>query len=158
MPILLVRHELSEANDKNSAAFGQSHARLLPAGLERIPAIRLCLESVHGVTISGTEVAASEMYRSEQTAREVGFSIVRNYALLNEVDVPKTPELRAQLDAHIIVPEALAAAEAVLAHPPEETIWFTHGYLMAALCRVTGVDSSEQRFIPKFGEVRELPL
>lgn len=158
MSVLLVRHEVSKANDKNSAAFGHPDAPLLPVGLERIPVIRQNLVNIHGVSIAETEVAASELYRSQQTAKEVGFRIVRHYAVLNEVDVPKTLELRAQLDAGIIVPEAFTAAEAVLANPPAEKIWFTHGYLMAALCDLTSADTTDLSFIPKFGEIREITL
>jgi len=158
MSVLVVRHELSEANDKNSAAFGQAHARLLTLGIERIPVIRDNLINVYGVTIEDTDAAASDMSRTQETATLVGFTSVRNYSILNEVDVPKTPELRAQLDSEIIVPEAFEAAEAVLATPPAEQVWFTHGYLIAALCHATGVDTSGMRFIPRFGEIRELPI
>lgn len=158
MSVLLVRHELSFANDKNSAAFGQAHATLLPEGAERAPGIGVTLTEHYGIDPATEAAAASMMYRSEQTAELSGFITIRNYAVLNEVDVPKTPELRAALDRKEVIPEAREAAEAVLADPPAEKVWFTHGYLMAALCELTGVDTSGLRFIPRFGEIRELPI
>jgi phosphohistidine phosphatase SixA len=158
MPILIVRHGLSEVNNKESAAFGQPYAQLMAPGIEQAAAVGIALATEHGIDCEQTAAAASDMYRSQQTAAIAGFTAVRNYTILNEVDVPKTPELRAVLDSHQFVPEALAAAEKVLSSPPEEKIWFSHGYLIAALCELTGADTTGQRFIPRFGEIRELPI
>lgn len=158
MTILLVRHGLSEANDKESAAFGQDYAQLLPQGIEHARNVKKLLLAKYNIDPAIEAAAASTMTRSHQTASIAGFLTVNNYAILNEVDVPKTYELRAVLDRGEILPEAKDAAELVLANPPKEKIWFTHGYLIAALCRLMEVDTSGLRFIPKFGEVRELPL
>lgn len=158
MSILIVRHGLSEANNKNSAAFGQPHAPLMPLGIEQAGSVGLALAAIYGIDCGKTEVAASDMLRSQETASVAGFTVIRNYAILNEVDVPKTPELRAVLDRGEIVLEARQAAEAVLSNPPSEKIWFSHGYLIAALCELTGADTTDKRFIPRFGEIRELPV
>ena len=158
MSILVVRHGLSFANDKNSAAFGSPEAKLLPQGQEQGQAVGRNLQEFYGIQPELTAAAASEMIRSEQTAQHAGFCTVNNYAVLNEVDVPKTPELRKVLDRGEVIQEARQAAELLLANPPQERVWFSHGYLIAALCDVTGVDTTGLRFIPRFGEIRELPI
>lgn len=158
MSKLLIRHGLSEANDRSSAAFGMSDAQLLPQGIEHARSVRRILVAHYGLDPEQDSAAASLMLRSQQTAQVVGFKVVSNYAILNEVEVPKTPELRTALDSKAIVPEARDAAEAVLANPPKEDVWFTHGYLIAAVCELTGFEQGDHRFIPKFGEVRELEI
>lgn len=158
MSVLVVRHGLSEANDKNSAAFGQAHAELLPLGIEQARESGLVLVNDYGIDFTKHNAAASNMLRSQQTAYFAGFAAVKNYVILNEVDVPKTPELRAVLDRGELISEARRAAVRVLENPPEETVWFSHGYLIAALCELTGADTTGLRFIPRFGEVRELPI
>ena len=158
MSVLVVRHGLSWANDKNSAAFGSPDAELMPKGLEQGRMAGISLLEDHGVRPDLSAAAASAMLRSQQTARMAGFTTVNNYAVLNEVDLPKTPELRKLLDLGEIVQEAREAAERVLANPPRERVWFGHGYLIAALCDLTEIDTSKMRFIPRFGEIRELPI
>jgi phosphoribosylformylglycinamidine (FGAM) synthase PurS component len=158
MSVLVVRHGLSEANDKNSAAFGLPDAELLPLGIEQARNAGGLLTDIYGIDTLGNTAAASDMLRSQQTARIAGFARVTNYAILNEVDVPKTPELRAVLDRGEVIREAREAAEQVLANPPVENVWFSHGYLIAAMCELTGVDTNGLRFIPRFGEIRELPI
>jgi bisphosphoglycerate-dependent phosphoglycerate mutase len=158
MSKLLVRHGLSRANDRNSTAFGRPYAQLMSQGIQHAKVAGDTLVAVYGIDPEKDEAAASEMVRSQQTASVAGFKVVRSYAVLNEVDVPKTPELRAALDRSEVIPEARKAAETLLANPPKEEVWFTHGYLMAAVCELTGFDASGLRFIPRFGEIRELPI
>lgn len=158
MSILVVRHGLSEANDRTSAAFGSSDAELLPPGIDQAIEVGKILVAKYKIDPETKPVAASNMSRSQQTASVAGFRAIQNYDVLNEVDVPKTLALREALDRQEIIAEAREAAAAVLASPPEEGIWFTHGYLIAALCVATEMDTSGLRFIPRFGEIRELPI
>jgi len=158
MTILAIRHGLSKANDKRLAAFGRRDAILLPLGIEQAKDTGTVLVSKHGINPESEPVAASNMFRSQQTALVAGYTTVRTYSVLDEVNVPKTPELREAIDRNEIIPEAREAAEAVLASPPTEGIWFTHGYLIAALCELTEIDTGNLSFIPEFGEIRELPI
>jgi hypothetical protein len=158
MSVLVVRHGLSAANDRSLAAFGKSDAPLLQLGIEQSKNAGRTLSESYGVDPDKDQAAASLMLRSQESAHYAGFTVVSNYAVLNEVDVPKTPALRAVIDRGIIISEAREAAKAVLTNPPAERIWFTHGYLIAALCDLTEVDTSGLRFIPRFGEIRELPI
>lgn len=158
MPVLVVRHGLSEANVSTLPAYGKNDAPLMAHGIAHAAEAGLILRSEYGVDPSKDPAAASNMLRSQQTAQVIGFSAVKHYAVLNEVNTPKSPALRIHLDMEEIIPEARRAAELVLENPPEEKIWFTHGYLIAALCDLTGADTSGLRFIPRFGEIRELPI
>lgn len=130
----------------------------MPKGRQQARDTGLALVATYGLDPQSTSAAASDMLRSQQTAEVAGFREIISYAVLNEVNIPKTPKLKAILEACEIVPEARAAAEAVLTNPPAEQVWFTHGYLIAALCELTGADTSDRRFIPSFGEVRELSI
>jgi broad specificity phosphatase PhoE len=158
MSVLVVRHALSEANDKDSPAFGRGDAPLKDFGIVQAMTARDILAAKHGIDPATITAAASEMLRSQQTATVIGFTAVNNYAVLNEVHTPKTPELRVMMDRGEIIDEARRAAELVLTNPPAEEIWFTHGYLIAALSQATGIDTSGLRFIPRFCEIRELPI
>jgi hypothetical protein len=158
MSVLVIRHGLSEANDKTTPAFGRADASLMAMGIVQAAGLGESLMATYGVDPAQEAAAASEMLRSQQTATVAGYATVRHYTVLNEVSVPKTPELRGLLDKGVIVPQAREAAELVLANPPAEKIWFTHGYLIAALCQATGVDTTDLRFIPRFCEIRELPI
>lgn len=105
-----------------------------------------------------TPVAVSELKRTQQTARGAGFDKLSVYPALNEVahGVP-LPGLREMLDRQQLPEVALETAEAILADPPAETIWITHGLVIAGLCRVLG-DERYERFIPRFCEIRQLSL
>ncbi|MDL2363392.1 MAG: histidine phosphatase family protein [Patescibacteria group bacterium] len=157
MSVLLVRHGLSAANGRNSAAFGDANASLLPEGLIHGENAGTFLR-ISGIDTTTERAAASGMRRSKETAAAAGFTAVSSYDLLNEVNLPVNPELRAILDREEIVQEARDAAERVIANPPAERVWFSHGYLIAALCKLTEIDTSGMRFIPHFGEIRELDI
>jgi phosphohistidine phosphatase SixA len=158
MSVLILRHALSEANDKDSPAYGHGDAPLKEFGIVQAMNARDVLAENYGIDPATTPAAASEMLRSQQTAHVAGFTAVRHYAVLNEVHTPKTPELRALMDQGKIIDEAQEAVERLLANPPAEEIWFTHGYLIAALSQATGLDTSGLRFIPRFCEIRELSI
>ena len=53
---------------------------------------------------------------------------------------------------------ALKAAELILESPPEERVWVTHGLVIASLCEVLGIANQFEHFVPKFCEIRELPI
>lgn len=77
--------------------------------------------------------------------------------MLNEVKTPdpqKTNELIAQ---GTIPEEARAAAQRILANPPKELIWVTHGQVIAALLEALGQADPHNR-IPDFCEVRHIEL
>lgn len=161
MPIYVTRHELSEANNRDNIgtpAFGAKDAPLMMIGRKAAVAKGRTFAQDYGVRPIFTRAAVSELLRTQQTARAMGFWRQKRYALLNEVLLDKSgPELRAMLDAKQLPPAALRAAEAVLNSPPAEKVWVTHGLLIAGMCYILGVHTFE-RFIPRFGEVRVLHI
>lgn len=104
-----------------------------------------------------TEVAVSSMLRTQETACSAGFIRQVSYPVLDEVRLADLAETRRAIDAERVPDAALAAAALVLEDPPAQRVWFTHGLLIAALCATLGVPPGA-RFIPRFCEIRELPL
>lgn len=159
---LVGRHGLSEANNRNNygkPAFGNPNAPLMPEGCDMARRMGTEFVDVYGITPAATPVAVSKMQRSQQTAQEAGFVDLREYAILNEVDTQlPLPELRAAIDNRQLADVALKTAELILENPPEESIWITHGLVIASLCDVLGIADKYEHFIPKFCEIRELPI
>ena len=119
----------------------------------------MILSSEFGIDAANTPVATSELLRTQETAREMGFLAVRPYGLLNEVEHDmEGPALRTMLDDGELPAAALRTAEAILAQPPQEGVWVTHGLVIAGLSHVLGVSDQFERLIPRFCEVRELPI
>jgi phosphohistidine phosphatase SixA len=161
MSVLIIRHGLSEANNRNNLgtlAFASGEAPLMEHGREQARLLGKALAETFGIVPADKQVATSEMTRTQETALEAGFQHLSTYAILNEVSHGmELADLRAALDKKQLPAIAIEAAEAILETPPNEDIWFSHGLVIASLCQVLGVAQSE-RFIPKFCEIRELPL
>ncbi|HSX45358.1 MAG TPA: histidine phosphatase family protein [Candidatus Saccharimonadales bacterium] len=161
MSVLVVRHGLSEANNRDNIgtlAFASDEAPLMEQGRQQARLLGETLTFNYGVEIGDTEVATSTLYRTQETAREAGFKALKTYAVLDEVlHGIELPQLREMLDKKQLPPAAIEAAENIIENPPSEPIWFTHGLVIAGLCQVMGV-AEDQRFIPRFCEVRQLPI
>lgn len=162
MSKLVIRHALSEANNRDNLndgkpAFGAPWASLMPDGEQQARELGQRLHDEYGLVVAKTPVATSNFKRAEDTAKLAGFVKRRTAAILGEVDHGLAPlKLRAMLDRNEFPPASHEAAEAVLNNPPHEPVWVAHGLLIAALCDVLGVKS--ERFIPRFCEVRKLPI
>lgn len=162
MAVVVVRHAISQANNRENIgtpAFGHRDAVLMDAGREQARAIPAELKSRYGIMANSMAVATSTLRRTIETATEAGFGNTTAYAVLDEVehDGMTKAELRQMLDAGILPRAALQAAELTLASPPTERIWFSHGLRIAGLCALLGVYQDE-RLIPRFCEIRELPI
>lgn len=160
---LVVRHGLSEANNRHNIgtpAFASPDAPLMPEGLAAAERLGLQLQEQFDSNPHTEYIATSQYLRTIQTALTMGAHCnhLRQYAILNELPRQQSgTELRAMLDNGQIPAQALMRAEAILANPPEEDVWVTHGLVIAGLCRTLGVYSN-QRVVPRFCEIRELPL
>ena len=161
MPILAIRHGLSHANNRDNIgtlAFASEQARLMCDGYHQARAMGKLLIDTYDIDVAHTPVAASRLLRTQQTAVAAGFLELYCYPQLDEVKHGMDLlELRTTLDSGKLPPAAIAAAEQTLANPPRQDIWITHGLRIAALCAVLGVHQNE-RLIPRFCEVRELPI
>lgn len=153
--ILVIRHGLSAANDRNNPAFGSPDAELLPKGLAQAAGLG-ALMVANGVDACEA-VAVSELRRTQQTAHIAGFTNQTVYEQLNEADhkVGEMSDLRRMLDNGQLPRAALFHARSLLENPPPEDIWFTHGLVIAGLCHVLDV-YQDRRLIPKFCEVRNI--
>jgi hypothetical protein len=162
MPKLVGRHSLSEANNRNNygtPAFGHAGAPLMPEGRSMAKEMGEEFRFVYGIIRVRTPVAVSKMLRSQETAREAGFILLREYECLNEVDTKlPLPELKESIINRRQTAAALKAAELLLQTPPPEEVWITHGLVIAGLCELLGIADRYEHFIPKFCEIRELPI
>lgn len=162
MSIHVIRHGLSEANNRNNIgtlAFAAKDAPLMGLGRDQARDRAKTLFADYGIDAKITPAATSELLRTQETAREMGFQVLRPYALLNEVEHGiEGSELRAMLDDGILPDAALRSAEAILEQPPDETVWVAHGLVIAGLSQALGVRDKFERLVPQFCEVRELPI
>lgn len=161
MSILIVRHGLSEANNRENygtPAFGNPDAALMPAGREQASALGELLFKDFGLQLADEPVAVSMMRRTQETAIVAGFRKLHLYSELNEEKANMTnSETRTTLLTRRPPKATIAAARIIIEQPPIERIWITHGLLIATICQELGV-YQDKRFIPKFCEIRELPL
>jgi phosphohistidine phosphatase SixA len=161
MSILVIRHGLSEANNRHNAgslAFASGEAPLMALGREQAHQLGEKLAAHYGIDVASQQVATSTLRRTQETAHEAGFTAITAYASLDEVKHGmELPDLRTALYKRHLPYAALVAVETILNDPPPEQVWITHGLVIAGLCEVLNVAQGE-RFIPKFCEVRELPV
>ncbi len=161
MTVIVIRHELSEANNRDNygtPAFGNPEAPLMPEGRERAAMLGERLVAEFGIVPATEPVAVSMMRRAQETAMVAGFRMLHLYPELNEEKGGLSDsEIRVALAERRPPEETRQAARRLLEHPPMEGIWVTHALLIATLCQELGVYQAD-RFTPKFGEVRHLPI
>lgn len=161
MSKLVGRHCISEANNRanyGTPAFGNPNAPLMPLGREQAARMGGLIVAQYGFDPSATPVAASELRRSQETAEIAGFIDLHIYPALNEEKGELGDlEVRQAITSRKSPEATVSAARYLIEHPPKEEIWITHAYLVATICQELGVYTNA-RFIPKFGELRELPL
>jgi phosphohistidine phosphatase SixA len=161
MTKILVRHGLSEANNRDNygtPAFGNPESPLMQIGKDQAIKLGKKLVDTYGLEIMSEPVAVSTMRRAQETAIVAGFSTLTVYPELNEEKGGLSDTAIAETLRLRIPPEATRkAARFLLEHPPEEKVWITHALLIATLCQELGIYTDE-RFTPKFCEIRELPI
>ncbi len=161
MSILVARHGFSVANDRDqygTPAFGNPEASLMPQGKEQATDLGGRLASEYGFDVINEPVAVSMMRRTQETAIVAGFRWLHIYPELDEEKGGMTDEgTREALTTRRPPAATREAAQYLIATPPKERVWVTHALLIATLCQELGVYQDE-RFTPKFCEIRELPL
>lgn len=162
MNTLVIRHGLSQANNRTNygtPAFGSPNASLMDEGILQAKSLNPILTQDYMVDPTDTIVAVSNMRRTWETANFAGFHTLRPYDSLNEASNNLSLEDIAHIRATKELPRiALQAAENLLNNPPEEKIWFTHGLLIASMCKVLDIHQDREHFIPRFCEIRELTV
>lgn len=158
--IIAIRHGLSTANDHNNKgtpAYGHPDAALMPLGREQAATIPEELARRFGLVAATTSVATSRLRRAQETAEVAGFKSTRAYAVLDEVlrEALEGVDFRAEIAAGRIPRGVIAAGERVLASPPREDVWVTHGLVIVGISAALG---QRNITIPKFCEMREFNL
>jgi len=161
MSKLIARHGLSEANNRNNygtPAFGNPEAPLMPQGREQAAELGRLLVIEHGIDINNETVAVSMMRRSQETAIVADFRWLHIYPELNEEKGGMTDDETRESLLSKRPPEAtIKAARFLIENPPKEKVWVAHALLIATICQELGVYTNE-RFVPRFAELRELPI
>ena len=161
MSILVIRHGLSEANNRENygtPAFGSPEASLMPAGREQASALGELLVADFGIRLANEPVAVSMMRRTQETAIVAGFRKLHLYPELNEEKGNMTDaETKTALQTRRPPEATVLAARKLIEQPPAEQVWVAHALLIATICQELGIYQAE-RFTPRFCEVRELPL
>lgn len=151
---LIIRHGKSEGTRLNRALFGKQGGVLSEEGKEQAKKLHNQLAKT-GMDFS-LPVAVSELVRTHQTAEIAGFANIVFHPELNEINTTDPQKTIDNLAKGIIALEAIEAAKKLIANPPAESILFTHGMLIAALCRELNLTT--KALVPDFCEVRELAL
>ncbi len=155
---LVVRHALSEANGATGMTVtGRFEAGLTNEGRRQAGRLGAWLRRC-GVDTEHEAVAVSEMARSQETARYAGFSQLHVVSVLNEAATiePSAQVMRRAVRGEL-PREVLFDAETLLLDPPPETLWVTHGLIIAGLRRLVGAEYYT-RYVPNFCEITELDI
>lgn len=164
MRIYIVRHGISEANNRENIgtpAFGDPDAPLMQLGIEQARSIPQKLLAQNALVNYGGVVATSTLRRTQQTAFEAGFEHQLPYYELDEVEPAIIGmgrlAIKEMTDDGQLPEMVLREAEQTLLHPPQATLWFSHGLKIAGICKVLN-QHQDKPLIPKFCEVRRLTL
>jgi broad specificity phosphatase PhoE len=157
----VARHGFSAANNRDNfgtPAFGNPDAPLEELGREQARLMGYQLKNEFGINLRSTAVAVSSLRRSQETAQEAGFHKLRIYSQLDEIEHGLSyEELGEALQTASPPQTAFDAVDLMINDPPPEGVWVTHALRIATLCRVQNV-YQDARFLPKFGEIRSIPV
>jgi broad specificity phosphatase PhoE len=153
MKHIIIRHGQTPANRLNRAAYGQFGAPLNKKGIEQAQDLGRQLDAL-GIDKS-QPVAVSDMLRAQQTAQYAGFTSLVIYPILSELKLGDNRFEALKLAAEdILTPQAAIRAQEIIANPPPELFWFSHGLVIGGLRETLSIPCS--RLIPAFCEQTEL--
>lgn len=153
---LLICHAQTDANRVTRQAFGKQGAPLNDVGIQQATLLRQQVLAYH-LEPTNEPVAVSGLLRTKQTAEIAGFTQIIVNSVLNEINTPDPQKTSMLIRRGILPEEATAAARKVLANPPKEMIWITHGLLIAAILVELKL-AAPRKLIPGFCEIREIRL
>lgn len=156
MRYILIRHGKTDANRLTRVAYGRRGASLNAEGIIQVMKLREKLLK-YDFDISSEPVAVSELISTAQTAKNAGLHNIKSYSLLNEVKTKDPQATQLLIEKKILPAEAIAAAKNILANPPIERIWVTHGLIIAAILEELGL-AKPNKFVIDFCEHVEIDL
>lgn len=155
--VYIIRHAQNAGTRFNQADFGKEGASLIEAGIQESLRLTPQLQKL-GINVGAEPVAVSELVRTQQTATHAGFTHLAINSLLNEVKTEHSPDtLELMLKTNQLPVAARTAAHKLLANPPREKVWVTHGLLIAGIAAELGLTSHEL-FIPTMGSLTTIQL
>ena len=124
-------------------------------GIATAKGLRKQLDAL-GVDVDNTEVAISELQRTKQTAEYAGFSPAKMVVnpLLNEVNTGDPVASQKQIDNGEVPQAAIDRARAILANPPKQKVWVTHGLVLVGLNKELGLPD----FLPPQGSITVIEI
>ncbi len=155
MKHILVRHAETNGTRHTAKDFGPLGAPINEDGVKSAEALHEKLKSM-GIDFS-QEVAVSELQRTQQTAKLAGFKNLVISPLLNEVDTIDPDETNRLVANRDLPKEARDAGEKLLANPPEQLFWFTHGQVTAAVLDQLGYDDRGD-YVLSFSQIFEIEV
>ena len=161
--ITLVRHAKSTANGEAAIARGNPMAELSEEGLRQCPDLRDRIAILAGErALSSITVNVSELWRTQQTAQEVGFEVFRCMPILNEsTEAAPLRVLLPRMQAGWLPHDTLKRAEVFLGNPELQAKFnFSHGLFIASCRYVAGdrpKDGNTLRLVPFYAQAVEIP-
>jgi broad specificity phosphatase PhoE len=159
--ILVVRHGLSEANNRQNRgtpAYGGKDEPLMIEGRRQAWRAGIKLRDDYGIDRITTPVATSQLRRAKETARFAGFLLRQEYPQLNEFETDNWKLTLGELEKGRLTPALEKYSIDLLSSPPEEGVWFSHGVTIAGICHVLGISQTEGRYYPSFCEIKEITI
>lgn len=148
---------MSTGNRFDRHLFGPEGAPLSAEGREDAAKLRPQLTDL-GIDPTTEPVAVSELIRTYETAEQLGFRQITAYGSLNEINTGLTPdELNAMLARKALPEIAYQAARIILADPPSESVWVTHGMVIGALAHELDIPA-DTLFVPAMATITRLEL
>jgi broad specificity phosphatase PhoE len=155
MKRLIIRHALTDGNRLERHLLGKEGAPINAEGKRQVRELKK--ELAKRKIDLDQPVAVSELLRTVQTAEGAGFTQLRKEPLLNEINTRDPARTQANVLQGILPPEAVQAAQKIVASPPQEKVWVTHGLVIAALLVELGL-SEKNNFVPKLCSITEVDI
>jgi len=159
----LIRHAKSTANGSAAIVRGNPNAELCEEGLRQLPDLKQRIEKlVGGRALATIPANVTELYRTKQTAFEVGFRILQTVPLLNESsEAAPLKVLIPKMKLGWLPLDVLTRAEVFLNQPDMHAEFnFSHGLTIAACRYVAGErpsDGNMLSLVPFYAELVEIP-
>ena len=162
MSIIVVRHApFREAYNDPLRGYQQVGPQLTEEGRTMIPKELVPSLEKHRIDPKDSRVAISNSSWTRLTAEAAGFKDdgMTAYGYLDDVaQGMERSVLHALLKAGKLPKAAIRRAKEILTDPPQESVWISHGLVIAGLCEVLGVTADFERPVPQFCEVRVLDI
>ncbi len=156
--IYIVRHATSAGSRADRTKWGVGGSALTDQGIQQAKDLNQQFIAL-GIDPLTTAAATSDFTRTKQTAAYAGFMDITTNDLLNEVTTGlSSSALEEMLNKNQLPEAALRASRALLANPPKEHIWFTHGLVIAGIAHLLNMEQNGKLLIPDMASITNITL